>query len=115
MTKARSILGGAGLGAGMMYLLDVDQGKLRRALARDQAARSARKTREAVAATARDAQNRAQGMAATVRSWVSSPPSMTDDVLIERVRAKLGMLVRHPRSIDVAAHDGTVMSQSHLA
>ena len=109
MKKEMALICGAGLGAGMMYLLDVDQGKRRRALARDQAARSARKTREAVAATARDAQNRAQGMAATVRSWVSSPPSMTDDVVIERVRAKLGMLVRHPRSIDVAAHDGTVI------
>ena len=109
MKKEMALICGAGLGAGMMYLLDIDQGKRRRALARDQAARSARKTREAVAATARDAQNRAQGMAATVRSWVSSPPSMTDDVLIERIRAKLGMLVRHPRSIDVAAHDGTVI------
>lgn len=57
MTKGLSVLSGAGLGAGMMYLLDIDQGRRRRALVRDQAARSARKTRDAVAATARDAQN----------------------------------------------------------
>jgi CBS domain-containing protein len=109
VTKALSVLSGAGVGAGMMYLLDLDQGKRRRAFIRDQAARSARKTRDAVAATTRDAQHRAQGMASTVRSWVSSQPALTDDVLIERVRAKLGMLVRHPRSIEVASHDGTVM------
>jgi CBS domain-containing protein len=108
MKKEMALICGAGLGAGMMYLLDVDQGKRRRALVRDQAAHSARKTRDAVAATARDARNRAQGMASTVKSLVSSPPPGTDDVLIERVRAKLGMLVRHPRSIEVAAHDGTV-------
>jgi len=62
MTKALSVLSGAGVGAGMMYLLDLDQGKRRRAFIRDQAARSARKTRDAVAATTRDAQHRAQGM-----------------------------------------------------
>lgn len=109
MTKGLSVLSGAGLGAGMMYLLDFDQGRRRRALVRDQAARSARKTRDAVAATARDAQNRARGMAFTMKSWVSPTEPLTDGVLIERVRAKLGMLVRHPRSIEVAARDGTVM------
>ncbi|HTK86431.1 MAG TPA: BON domain-containing protein [Nitrospiraceae bacterium] len=109
MTKALSVLSGAGIGAGLMYLLDRDQGNRRRALIRDQAARSARKTREAIAVTTRDAQHRAQGMASTVRSWVSSQPALTDDVLIERVRAKLGTLVRHPRSIEVAAHDGSVI------
>ena len=109
MTKGLSVLSGAGLGAGMMYLLDFDQGRRRRALVRDQAARSARKTRDAVTATARDAQNRARGMAFTMKSWVSPTEPLTDGVLIERVRAKLGMLVRHPRSIEVAARDGTVM------
>ena len=60
MTKALSVLSGAGVGAGMMYLLDLDQGKRRRAFIRDQAARSARKTRDAVAATdARCAASRA--------------------------------------------------------
>jgi len=46
-----------------MYLLDPDRGKRRRALVPDQAVRSAWKTRDAVESTARDAQNRAQGLA----------------------------------------------------
>jgi CBS domain-containing protein len=109
MTKALSVLSGAGLGAGMMYLLDLDQGKRRRAVVRDQAGRSVRKTRDAVKATARDAQNRARGMVSNAKSWVSPAAPSTDEVLMERVRAKLGMLVRHPRSIEVAAHVGTVI------
>ena len=43
MTKESALIGGAGLGAGLMYLLDPDRGKRRRALVRDQAARSVRR------------------------------------------------------------------------
>ncbi len=109
MNKSMSVIGGAGLGAGLMYLLDPDRGKRRRALVRDQAVRSARKTREAVEATARDTQNRTRGMLYSMKSWVSPETHLSDDLLVERVRSKLGMLVRHPRSIEVTARDGTVI------
>lgn len=102
------MLGGAALGAGIMYLLDPDRGKGRRALIRDQAVRSARRTRDAAGATARDVQNRTRGMLYSMKSWVSPETSFIDDLLVERVRSKLGMLVRHPRSIDVTAFAGTV-------
>ena len=108
MNKGISMLSGAGLGAGVMYLLDPDRGRRRRALVRDQAIRSMRQTREAAEATARDAQHRAQGLVSAMKSWVFPAAPLTDDGLIERVRAKLGMLVRHPRSIEVAARDSTV-------
>jgi CBS domain-containing protein/osmotically-inducible protein OsmY len=109
MKKGTVLIGGAGLGAGLMYLLDPERGKGRRALVRDQAIRSARKTREAAEATARDAQNRTRGMLYSMKSWVSPETDLTDDLLVERVRSKLGMLVRHPRSIEVTARDGTVI------
>jgi CBS domain-containing protein len=109
MNKSMSVIGGAGLGAGLMYLLDPDRGKRRRALVRDQAVRSARKTREAAEATARDTQNRTRGMLYSMKSWVSPDTHLSDDLLVERVRSKLGMLVRHPRSIEVTARDGTVI------
>lgn len=109
MNKSMSVIGGAGLGAGLMYLLDPDRGKRRRALVRDQAVRSARKTREAAEATARDAQNRTRGIVYSVKSWISPETHLSDDLLVERVRSKLGMLVRHPRSIEVTARDGTVI------
>jgi CBS domain-containing protein len=108
MNKGISMIGGAGLGAGLMFLLDPDRGKRRRALVRDQAIRSARKTRNATEATARDAQHRARGIVSSMKSWVSPTASLNDDALIERVRSKLGMLVRHPRSIEVTVCAGTV-------
>ena len=52
MKQGAALIGGAELGAGVMYLLDPDRGKRRRALVRDQAVRSVRKTRDAVDATA---------------------------------------------------------------
>lgn len=109
MNKGMSMIGGAGLGAGLMYLLDPDRGRRRRALVRDQAIRSTRKARAAAQATARDARNRAQGMVASMTVRVSPETSLTDDILVERVRSKLGMLVRHPRSIEVTAREGTVI------
>ena len=109
MTKGTALIGGAGLGAGVMYLLDPDRGKRRRALVRDQAIRSVRQTREAAEATAHDVQHRAQGIVSTMKAWVAPAAPLSDDVLVERVRARLGMLVRHPRSIEVVARDGTVI------
>ena len=109
MNRSMSMIGGAGIGAGLMYLLDPDRGKRRRALVRDQAIRSARKARQAAQGTARDARNRAQGMVASMTARVSPETSLTDEILVERVRSKLGMLVRHPRSIEVTARLGTVI------
>lgn len=43
VTKESAWIGAAGLGAGLMYLSDPDRGKRRRALVRDQAARSVRR------------------------------------------------------------------------
>jgi hypothetical protein len=57
-TKAFSLVGGASLGAGLMFFLDPDRGKRRRALMRDQGVRWSRKTREFAGSTSRDVQNR---------------------------------------------------------
>jgi hypothetical protein len=66
--KAAALLSGIGIGAGLMYLLDPERGRLRRAIARDKAVSLANKTGDAVARTSRDIGNRAKGVAAEVRS-----------------------------------------------
>ncbi|WP_447980050.1 CBS domain-containing protein [Candidatus Nitrospira bockiana] len=100
-------LTGAGLGAGLMYLFDPDGGRRRRALLRDQAAKSRRMVRDSAQATARDAANRARGLMYSFRGFLAGE-SVPDSVLAERVRAKLGMLVRHPRAITVEVDRGRV-------
>jgi hypothetical protein len=63
MDRALSMLAGAGLGAGLMYVLDPQTGRRRRALARDQAVHLAHEARDAAAVVGRDLRHRAQGLA----------------------------------------------------
>lgn len=66
--KAAALLSGIGIGAGLMYLLDPERGRLRRAIARDRALSLANKAGDAVASRSRDIGNRAKGVAAEVAS-----------------------------------------------
>lgn len=63
-----ALLGGIGLGAAVMYVLDPEGGRRRRALARDKAVSLANKTTRVVEAKSRDLANRAKGIAAEARS-----------------------------------------------
>jgi hypothetical protein len=63
MDRALSLLAGMGLGAGLMYLFDPQQGRRRRALARDKAVSLAHQAQDAAEAVAKDLRNRAQGLA----------------------------------------------------
>lgn len=101
------LLVGAGAGAGLMYLLDPDLGNRRRALMRDQLLRARHLTGDAMDATSRDVRNRARGVVAELRARLI-PADVSDDVLEERVRARLGQTVRYARSIETSVVDGGV-------
>jgi hypothetical protein len=104
--KAAALLGGIGLGAALMYLLDPDRGARRRALARDKAVHFGRVAGERLGARSRDLRNRARGLSARIRSKSEEAPA--DDVLEARVRAEIGRAARNPGAIHVAASDGRV-------
>ncbi len=97
-----------GLGAGLMYLLDPQRGRRRRAMLRDQTVHALRKTTDAVDTTSQDLSNRWRGIRARSRSWVSGDDSVSDAVLEARVRSRIGRIVSHPGSIKVTAHDGHI-------
>jgi uncharacterized membrane protein len=107
MNKGLILVGGMGLGAALMYLLDPDAGKRRRAVLRDKAGRAASQAREALAAAGQDLVNRATGLAAQARGRLQAEEA-PDAVLVERVRSQIGRLVRHPRSVEVSAQQGRV-------
>lgn len=104
---AATLIGGLGLGAALMYVLDPERGKRRRALARDKAARIAHKASDRLDARARDWRNRARGAAAEVKA-ITRSETIDDAVLEERVRAEIGRVISTPGSIGVSALGGVV-------
>ncbi len=108
MTKGQIALAGLCVGAGLMYLADPDEGRRRRRRLRDAAAHRVHVVRGAAVTTSRDVQHRAAGLVARVRGLTAAGTAPIDDVLVARVRARLGHLVSHPRAIDVTAADGVV-------
>ena len=107
MNKGLTFGAGLGLGTGLMFLLDPDRGRRRRALLRDKGAWAVRKTGDCWDATTRDLRNRTQGIISEMKSHLSSE-AIDDDVLVERVRAKLGRVVSHPGAIQVTAQNGNI-------
>lgn len=105
-TLGRVMLGAA-LGAGIMYLLDPDGGRRRRALLRDQLVSAGHKTTDAVGATSRDVTNRARGVVAELRGRLRRE-HVGDDVLRERVRARIGSIVGHASALETHVSDGRV-------
>ncbi len=103
---AATFLGGIGVGAALMYPLDPDRGKRRRALARDRALRLAHTAGARLGARSRDLRNRAAGVAA--RSSLLTKEVADDDVLEARVRSQMGHVVRNPGAIAVSASAGHV-------
>lgn len=104
----KSFARGVGLGLGMMYFLDPDRGRRRRALAADQWDRTVHATQDYWDKARRDLQNRAGGLRAEFGS-LTHGGAADDRVIRERVRAKLGRHVSHPHAIRIEAHDGQVV------
>lgn len=96
------------LGAGAMFLLDPDNGRRRRALLRDKALHAARVGLESAGRAKRDLSNRAHGARVRLRNKVHPEEHVPDEILAERVRAKMGVFVSHPHAITVEARNGIV-------
>ena len=103
---------GAGLGATLMFMLDPGRGARRRALVRDKAAKTLRRSGRAIQERSEDIGHRLSGKVAEIRSKSSPPP--TNHQLEERVRAELGHNVEHARSIEVISDDGYVTLRGNV-
>jgi hypothetical protein len=110
MTRDQSLscLFGFGFGAVLIYLLDPDTGSRRRAVVRNKAVWTARKTAERSAALARDLRNRTAGIAAEFRN--RGMQDIPEDAVLEaRVRTAIGRASAHAGAIGVSAIDGLVL------
>jgi hypothetical protein len=107
MDKRVALIGGMGLGAGIMFLLDPNLGRRRRHIIRDKARSLAHEAEDHIGKKSRHFRNHAHGLVAETRARLQE--DVVDDfTLIERVRAALGRVARYPRAIDVLAMEGRV-------
>src|SRR5690606_21683499 len=105
---ALGLIGGLGLGAGLMYILDPDRGNRRRARARDKVMKTYHTAEKAFGTAKRDISNRASGVVAEAKSLFSHEEVVSERKLAERVRSRLGRVVSHPHALGVAVDKGHV-------
>jgi hypothetical protein len=101
------VLIGAGVAASLALAFDPVSGRRRRGLVRDKLTHAGKRLAHALPAAGRDFRHRARGVAAAARSLFDRE-RVSDDVLVERVRARLGRVVSHPHGIEVVARSGIV-------
>lgn len=108
MNTARIALTGLGVGAGIMYFADPQEGRRRRARLREAAVHTAHRAGAVADTSSRDAEHRFAGLAARALASVVEKPAPSDEVLAARVRTRVGRLVAHPGAIDVTATAGRI-------
>ena len=107
INRTWTFLSAVGIGAGIMYMLDPDAGNRRRALARDQLVRTGNKTGDSAGKAIRDLGNRARGFLAETRARLCEE-RVPDEVVVERVKAKLGHHDLQIRALDITSEGGRV-------
>lgn len=93
--------------AALVYFLDPDNGPRRRLRAREKASHQTRSLLSFLDLAQRDVKNRVQGIGAEARYRLLGQ-RVQDEVLEQRVAAKVGRYVSHPRAIAIAADDGVI-------
>lgn len=94
-------------GAAMTYFFDKSQGARRRAVVRDRISSGVSRAERGIEAAVSDLGNRMTGITADFRSMVLSKP-VTDEVLPERVRSRIGRVSQHAGAIEVNVDQGRV-------
>jgi uncharacterized membrane protein len=92
-------VGAAALGATVMYFMDPRAGRHRRVRARAELGHFVRTSWRGLRVGSYDLSQRLHGVVAAARGWQDEAPD--DDVLAERVRARLGHVCSHPHAISV--------------
>jgi CBS domain-containing protein/osmotically-inducible protein OsmY len=109
-TPGAFLLGTAciGLGAGIMYLLDPNRGRSRRARVQSKTVGLYKDLGNFATKAQRDLQNRATGLMAEAKAKFRPQEQVDDDILEARVRSKLGHVMSHSRAISIEVKKGSV-------
>jgi len=109
------VLSGVLAGAVAMYYFDARSGARRRAMARDRLASARHDLTDMAEAKGKRAIGRLKGMLVTRRlDRVSHSRPESDQQLHDRIRARLGRVVRYPKAVEVAVEQGHVRLHGHV-
>ena len=100
------LLFGGALGALVMYFLDPNLGRRRRARTRDKVVHAAKVVNEGAKVTARDTVHRAQGAWAEAKRLFGAEEPATDEVLVGRVRADNHRMIEMVRTLGFEVRRG---------
>jgi hypothetical protein len=114
LTTVRNVALAFAAGALVMYLLDPNTGRRRRALIRDRGVSMGHGAERYLRGKTRRAADRMKGAAARTRATLFAKP-VDDDVLRDRIRARLGHLVNRPHDVEVHVLDGCVRLKGTVA
>jgi uncharacterized membrane protein len=107
MSTFTKTVGAATVGGLMAYFLDPDTGRRRRALVKDRTTNLIKEADRAIGKASRDLSNRARGAVAEARSLLPLP-TVSDEVLAEQVRSRIGRVISFPHFLEITARDGVI-------
>lgn len=99
---------GLGTGAGLMYLCDPKRGRARRGRLVAEVSGLIRRDEGKITNRAKDLLNRVGGLATEAVSALIEEGPVADEVLVQRVRSRMGHIVSKPHEIQVRVHSGVV-------
>ena len=111
---AGAALAGVAAGASLVYLLDPNRGRARRAHLASRTTGLLHRAGHAVEQWQHHLANRATGLQARAHQLLQQEP-VSDSKLLARVRAQLGRLVAHPHQVDVRVTNGNVALTGNMS
>jgi osmotically-inducible protein OsmY len=114
MARLFRLVAALAAGAALMYYLDPRSGRRRRALVRDKGVAAGHDLARLASGKATRASDRLHGVVARTRARMRRE-QVDDERLHERVRARLGRVVAHPRDIEVRVRDRRVVLSGHAS
>src|SRR5437868_8067948 len=107
LDRIKNTLTSAGVSAGLMYLFDPDLGRRRRSLLRDQLIHARKKMGKGADIAISDMGHRLYGTFCELRAKFRGR-DLSDGIVEDRIRSKIGHYLSHPSSIEVHAGNGFV-------
>ena len=113
--NALNVLAGAAAGAGVMYFYDPHRGRARRIEFIEHAGKLLRRDETSLMKYGKNLLNRMRGAVAEAEAALVPEVTITDEVLVERVRSRMGHIVAEPHGIRVVASNGVITLEGHVA